>query len=98
MEGSAVLKRFLLIFSDLIFDSRVDFGIPSLTAAPEGPATCAPLSRKATSISVSLGHKLFGEAASVFWLAWRGLPRKPAFIHREGLCFTQDQRSLDDVL
>jgi hypothetical protein len=30
VEGSVVLKRFLLIFSDLIFDSRVDPGIPIL--------------------------------------------------------------------
>jgi hypothetical protein len=33
----APLKRFLLIFSDLIFDSSVVRGIPSLAAAPAGP-------------------------------------------------------------
>ena len=33
--GTAVLKRFLSIPSDLIFDSRVDRGIPSLAAAPD---------------------------------------------------------------
>src|SRR5580658_4038189 len=45
------LKRFLSIFSDLIFDSRVDPGIPSLAAAPDEPATRPPHSRRATSIS-----------------------------------------------
>jgi hypothetical protein len=38
-EGPVVLKRFLLIFNDLIFDSRVDRGMPSFEAAPEGPYT-----------------------------------------------------------
>src|SRR6202040_3349703 len=50
-EGSVALKRFLLIFSDFIFDSRVDPGRPSLAAAPEGPDTCPPLSRRAASIN-----------------------------------------------
>src|SRR6266436_9320024 len=31
------LKRFLLIFSDRIFDSNVDRGIPNFAAAPLGP-------------------------------------------------------------
>src|SRR6266436_2836715 len=39
LDGSVVLKRFLLIFSDLIFVSKVDPGIPSLAAAPDGPDT-----------------------------------------------------------
>ncbi len=50
VEGSVVLKRFLLIFSDLIFDSRVDPGIPSLAAAPDCPDTRPPLSRRAASM------------------------------------------------
>jgi len=33
----SVLNRFLSIFSDLIFDSRVDRGMPNLAAAPFGP-------------------------------------------------------------
>src|SRR5712692_9278200 len=49
-EGFVVLKRFLQIFSDLIFDSKVDPGKPSLAAAPDGPDTCPPLSRRAASI------------------------------------------------
>src|SRR5712671_3792771 len=49
-EGFVVLKCFLLIFSDLIFDSKVDPGKPSLAAAPDGPDTCPPLSRRAASI------------------------------------------------
>src|SRR5260370_11645946 len=48
--GTAVLKLFLSIFSDLIFVSRVDPGMPSLAAAPDGPDTRPPLSRRATSI------------------------------------------------
>src|SRR5258708_4371212 len=46
-----VLKRFLSIFRDLIFDSRVDPGIPSLTAAPANRDTRPADSRKASSIS-----------------------------------------------
>src|SRR6266446_10923875 len=58
-EGFVVLKRFLLIFSDLIFDSRVDPGKPSLAAAPDGPDTCPPLSPRAASIiSFSLAASL----------------------------------------
>src|SRR5580765_8495962 len=33
------LKRFLLIFSDRIFDSSVERAIPSFSAAPDGPDT-----------------------------------------------------------
>ncbi len=44
------LKRYLLILRDLIFDSRVEAGIPSLAAAPDGPDTRPPLSAKAASI------------------------------------------------
>src|SRR5260370_32401743 len=49
-EGSVVLKRCLLILSDLLFDSRVDPGMPSLAAAPSGPATRPPHSRRAASM------------------------------------------------
>src|SRR5258707_7941062 len=49
-EGFVVLKCFLLIFSDLIFDSKVDPGKPSLAAAPDGPDTCPQLLRRAASI------------------------------------------------
>src|SRR4029453_9286864 len=44
------LKRFLSIFNALIFDSKVDRGIPSLAAAPEGPKTRPRHSCKAASI------------------------------------------------
>src|ERR1017187_6908778 len=50
VEGYGDLKRFLSILSDLIFESRVEPGMPSLIAAPEGPDTLPPLSRKADSI------------------------------------------------
>src|SRR5216684_8748649 len=49
-EGVVVLKGFFSILSDLIFDSKVDPGRPSLAAAPDGPDTCPPLSRGAASI------------------------------------------------
>src|ERR1700691_4821916 len=44
------LKRFLSIFNTRIFDSRVDRGMPSLSAAPSGPYTRPPQSRRASSI------------------------------------------------
>src|SRR6201986_2757356 len=43
-------KQFLSIFNDLIFDSRVDRGIPSFSAAPAGPNTRPPLASRASSI------------------------------------------------
>ena len=62
-RGFVVLKRFLLIFSDLIFDSKVDPGKPSLAAAPDGPDTCPPLSRRAASIiSFSWGASFPGSS------------------------------------
>src|SRR6202021_1806169 len=45
-----ILKRFLLILNDRIFDSMVDRGIPNLTAAPVGPDTRPPVSFSAVSI------------------------------------------------
>src|SRR5262247_1577572 len=47
---SYALKRFLLIPNDLIFDSSVLPGIPSLVAAPDGPDTRPQLSRRAHSM------------------------------------------------
>src|SRR5260221_9504292 len=44
------LNRYLFILSDLIFDSRVEGGIPSCAAAPEDPATRPLVSAKAASI------------------------------------------------
>ena len=45
-----VLKRFLLIFRERIFDSRVDRGMPNLAAAPFGPYTRPSHSFKVASI------------------------------------------------
>ena len=50
LEGTAILKRFLSILRERIFDSRVDRGIPNLAAAPDGPDTRPVLSRRAASI------------------------------------------------
>src|SRR5260370_2284862 len=71
--GPAALKRFLSIFSDLIFVSRVDRGIPSLEAAPDGPYTRPPLSRKAASmISFSLAAGFRASSSWVFGSLARG--------------------------
>ncbi len=68
-EGFVVLKSFLLIFSDLIFDSKVDPGRPSLAAAPDGPDTCPPLSRRAASIISFSWAASFRDSSS--WLSAR---------------------------
>src|SRR5258707_15661003 len=71
--GPAALKRFLSIFSDLIFVSRVDPGIPSLAAAPDGPDTRPPLSRRATSIiSFSWAASFRGSSGWLFGSLARG--------------------------
>ena len=44
------LERFLSIFSDRIFDSRVARAIPSFAAAPDGPNTRPMHSRRAASM------------------------------------------------
>ena len=37
--GECSLNRYLLIFRDRIFDSKVEAGMPSLAAAPDNPDT-----------------------------------------------------------
>jgi hypothetical protein len=49
-ERQVFLKRNLLIFRARIFDSRVEAGIPSWAAAPEGPETRPSVAAKAFSI------------------------------------------------
>src|SRR5271170_494303 len=67
LRGIYTLKRLLLIFSDRIFDSRVDRGIPSLEAAPDGPYTRPPHSCKAASmICFSLAAGLRASSSWVF--------------------------------
>jgi hypothetical protein len=56
------LKRFLSIFRDLIFDSRVDRGMPNFAAAPVGPNTRPRLAFRASSICPSLALRVFEEA------------------------------------
>src|SRR5271169_3910027 len=46
----SVLKLYLSICIDLIFDSRVEGGIPSLAAAPDGPDTRPLVSARAAPI------------------------------------------------
>jgi hypothetical protein len=45
------LKRYLSIPRRLIFESRVETGIPSFVAAPAGPDIRPPLSASAVSIA-----------------------------------------------
>src|SRR5580658_1294183 len=68
------LKRFLSIFSDLIFDSRVDPGIPSLAAAPDAPETRPLHSRRAAStISFSCDASCWGNSSEFAGSGARGL-------------------------
>src|SRR5260221_12592778 len=67
------VKRFLSIFSDRIFDSRVDRGIPNLTAAPLGPDTRPRVSFSAASImSFSCTRSLRGSSTCCFNSGVRG--------------------------
>src|SRR6267142_2069630 len=50
IETRQTRKRFLLILSARIRDSRVERAMPSRTAAPAAPDTRPPLARKASSI------------------------------------------------
>src|SRR5580765_1067407 len=50
-EGGTGLNRRLSILRTLIFDSRVEGGMPSLVAAPKGPATRPMASSSADSIN-----------------------------------------------
>src|SRR5580700_11336757 len=71
--GGRLLKRFLSIFSDLIFVSRVDPGMPSLAAAPDGPDTRPRHSRRAASIiSFSWAASFRGSSGRVFGSIARG--------------------------
>src|SRR5947208_15925842 len=67
-----VLKRFLSIFSDLIFDSSVDRGMPNLAAAPVGPNTRPRLASRASSIMFfSCSSSLRGSSIGFFGFAVR---------------------------
>src|SRR5262245_12234205 len=68
-----LLKRYGLIFIALIFESRVDRGMPSLAAAPKGPDTRPLVSAKAASIlsfsraiSSSESGRLRGNVSTLF--------------------------------
>jgi len=68
-----VLKRSLSIFSDLIFDSKVDRGIPNLAAAAVGPDTRPRVSFSATSIMCfSCARSLRGSSTCCFDSGVRG--------------------------
>src|SRR6202035_3740231 len=63
---SGALKRFLLMLSDRIFDSRVDRAIPSLAAAPVGPKIRPWDSRRASSIISLSVAATFSGSKSLF--------------------------------
>jgi hypothetical protein len=84
IEGSVPLKRFLLIFSALIFDSRVVPGTPSLAAAPEGPDARPRHSRKDLNQGFLLSRTPVQEARLYIRDTGRTgqtLPREPTSIH-----------------
>src|SRR6266699_627663 len=66
------LKRDLLIFSRLIFESSVCDGIPSLTAAPAGPETRPWLCASAVSI-ISLSWPTSAPLSATVGLVKRGV-------------------------
>lgn len=69
------MKRFLLIFSERIFDSSVDRGMHNLAAAPVGPKTRPRLSFKAacTSHYFKTAHDLS------FFVRGSDDPKQPGF-------------------
>ena len=79
---NGALKRFLLILSNRIFDSRVDRAIPSLAAAPDGPNIRPRDSRRACSIISLSVAATFSERKGLFpklvssgrWIANSHLP------------------------
>jgi len=65
-EGGTGLNRLLSILRALIFDSRVEGGMPSLVAAPNGPDTRPMASSRTASIterSSSPSEVLLAEAS-----------------------------------
>ena len=100
LERSVPLKRFLLIFSVRIFDSRVDRGMPSFSAAPQGPYTRPPHSRRAASIIAfssaggvrNRSRRISGPVVATV------LAGEPALIDGKSSRFTHDDGSLDHVL
>lgn len=73
------MKLYLLIFIDLIFDSKVEAGIPRMAAAPDGPDTRPPASARAESIILrsSVADLLKDWRAG---LRWNGCPEKLLFL------------------
>ena len=51
MKRYTLLKRNLLILSERILDSRVEAGMPSWAAAPDGPDTRPPVAANAASMT-----------------------------------------------
>src|SRR5208337_2913956 len=84
LEGKATwleaLKRYLLMFIERIFDSRVEGGIPSLAAAPEGPDTRPRVSaRAAPMISRSSLADLL-KSGCIAGSGWKHSPESQLFL------------------
>src|SRR5260370_11466932 len=94
--GSVVLKRCLLMCSDLIFGSRVDPGMPSLAAAPDGPPTRPPLSRRAASmISFSWAAGLRNSPRSLLGpVTWGGRESQLSSTEKFSVSHTITDRSM----
>src|ERR1700733_7213787 len=77
------INLFFLIFSCLIFESRVDRGIPSFAAAPFGPATFPLHSAKAVSmISLSRFWRVSGKGFGNSCRAGSGLASQAVSIQK----------------
>jgi len=70
-KSYATLNLYLLIFINLIFDSRVDGGMPSLSAAPIGPDTQPRVSAKAAPIIFRSSNSAPLESSRVAASLWR---------------------------
>ena len=80
--GSVPLKRCLLIFNDLIFDSRVVRGMPSLAAVPERPVnTSSAFAQGSLNDGLLLERESAKDARLDVEVRGRGRPGKPTFIH-----------------
>src|SRR6266446_9972621 len=75
VSGEA-LKRFLSIFSDRIFDSSVDRGMPSLSAAPSGPNTRPRVSECHLEPELNLPRRCHGLEDASRVLRWNGIPAR----------------------
>jgi len=99
-EKDADLKRFLSIFSDFIFDSSVDPGIPNLTAAPDGARhlSLAFCQRSLYDRFLLRRRKLSYEATLPAWASCLEIVEKASSRRLRHSLFHSNDGSLDHVL